>query len=435
VFVKFISKSGDTIKVQMVGTNVETAIKGLDSRDDAWMYCVSGAPIPVQVRVVTDEGPRFSPRMIQEGWEGKVFPFDEAELYTSQKEGDDYFGVTLLRHKGDTLKPDTQQPYVNNFRMNWVFPAEAPEWRIPRAERMGIGAVELPLPKKPVPPEHQEVIDMLLDQLKEVKALHTSSNVSFARVSADGKHVESSFNQACHADLQSDVDDFEIGYVLTIGTNTCKNPGQWVKGHPCKEAQVAWVTYLTSHSPYADVFITKDPEFILEHGYIIDASKPTKLVVGACYATRQEWEKPFRAEAFLELMKAGIMPDPAFVFGCQCSQYGNGKIKFAITTDGHNHFQNKEVSDKCIQNFINKTPQYKGRAYSVNVNASRGYGGVDGMWSDKYGEGSDVYKALAAIKHPTANPSANALPVDEAIEQAADIIEDWCGRFGVQANP
>jgi len=437
-FVLVTNKSATDLKVKLLGTEIETKIANFDKRKDAWVYDPKSAPIPIRVNANDpDEFPKFTPRMVNEGWNTKVFPFNSNELYTSTREGKAGFGITLLRHKGDTIKPETGEPYINNFRASWLLPTEAPEWHIPRSERMGLGAVELPLPKKPVPPEHEAVLEMLMPLIKKVKSSHTRDNVTFMQVSKDGKENELYRNQACHRQIQKQP-DFEIGYVITLGSSTVKT--SWVKGHPFKEAQYEYVNYLVNHSPYADAFITKDPEFILKYGYVLDASAPNRILVGACFATRQEWEKPFRAEAYYEFLKAGLVPDVAFIFGSQCSQYKDGKIKFGLTSGDHNFFQNGHASDKCLLNFIKHTPQFAGKPYSEDVHASSGTtGGVDGMWSKDFHHmsrvnTSKIHQQLLEIKKYGGDPTNNALPIEEAVDIACGFIEDWCAANGIESN-
>lgn len=426
--VKLVSKSDDNARFVILGTDIETGILKLNSREDAWVYSPNGAELKVAVRLDNpQEGPKFSPRMIQEGWEGKEFIFDESEMYTCNRPEDPYYNITLLRHKGDTIKADTGQPYVNNFRMSWVYPTQAPEWRVPRAERMGLGAIELPLPKKPVPPEQAAVIDSLMPFLKAMKSGHTGENTSYIKVSEDLKQDHHYKNKVCHADMQQQ-EKFKVKYVITLGSNTTEG-NRWVKGHASKEKEIEYINYLANYSPYSDAILTKDPEFILKYGYVIDADAPSRIVVGACFATRQLWEKPFRVEAFYALMLAGVKPDAAFMFAHQCSVFSGGKVKFTLGDGDHNNLQMMRASNKCLINFMKHSPEKGGVSYSEKA-ATSGEGGVDGMWSNSFGSQSRVSTKLADIKKAGAGGYDNALSVEEGIERAADIIDEWMGANG-----
>lgn len=432
VFVKVVSTTPQNVKVQVLGTTIETAIAKLDTRDDAWMYDPVGAEVDVVARIADKAAwPGFSPRMEREGWDGKVFTFKEDELHLIDDELHPHFGVTLLRHEGDTIDPEEDAPYVNTFLMSNIYPVNPPEWRVPRAQRMGIGAIELPLPPKPVAGQHNAIINQLAPLFKEIYSKHGNENVSFTKVNLSKNKHRLYSDQACHARMQTN-EDFQVEYILTMGFP--KRSTRWATDKAEGEALHFWITYLTSYSPYADVFLTKDVDFILENGYVIDASKPSRLVVGACFATRQVWEKGARANAFLELYKAGIPLHLAHVFGSQCSEYKDGKMKFAQAGQQHSHLNNANLSDQCIVNFIDCKPQYPGKSYNEDCNATQschgGRYGVDGMWSkDFYDKKSGIYDKLKEIKG--AGSWGAALSIDEAVERAADIIDDWAGKVGV----
>lgn len=423
LFCKVISKAEKSVKVQVLGTKTE--IRFSTETEGAWAYDPSSADTNVVVNCSDfNAWPRFTPRMQAEGWQGKAFKWDSGELHLDRDERSQGFGLTLLRHKGDTIDPDTQQPYTNNFLMSSIFPAELPEWRVPRAERMGIGAVELPLPPKPVSVEHQEVIDKLTPKLNALRENHRS-NVSFARYNDTLTKESVSAGQACHADLQRECSVKNPAYVATIGLNDAADDHGWRKGVASDEATKLWITYLTGYSPYADAFLTKDPEYILKYGYVLTTDVPNCLLVGACFATRQLWERPQRCEGFLELYKAGIPLDAAFVFGCQTSEYKDGRMKMAEAGSGHSHLKHSGLSDTCLLNFIDHTPGRAGKKTyreSYNASGSNDYG-VDGMWSKDFDTASPMYKKLSDIKEN--GGYGKSLPVDEVVERACDIIDDW----------
>lgn len=423
--VKLVKKSAEGATFTLLGTEETTAITRVDTREDAWIYSPAGADL--KVAVIRDDnanGPKFSPRMVKEGWDGKPFIFNAQEMYTSTRADELYYNVPMLRHKGDTIKPETGQPYINNFVLACVVPVEAPEWRIPRAERMGLGAIELPLPKKPVPPESMAVIEALMSQLKHV-ATHGGSNVSFIKVDEKFKTISNHMNQGCHYSAQ-EGSSRPTRWLVTLGYN---------KGYPDKAKLpevLEYINYIANYSPYADVILTKDPQFIYDHGYVIDGSASNKLVIGACFCTRQVWEKPYRAQAYYALLQAGVQPDAAFLFGGQCSQFNAKGVKFTLTEGNHNHFQNVKASNKDYIAFLKKTPAHLGEPYMKNPRASSDNKGIDGMWSTDFGSQgtSDLYTKLANIKRSGGSPMDNAMKADDAIEMAADIIDDWMGKHG-----
>jgi hypothetical protein len=424
--VKVAEVSGTGIKVQVLGIPDAplTAIARLDSRQDAWVYDPAGCDVVMKMADFDEtQWPFWTPRLEASGWKQREFILDVSRFYLNTREGAGN-GVTLYRMEETQINEKTGRPYVTNFPLNWLTPVNPPEWRVPRAERMGLGAVELPLPPKPVKPEHEEAVKNLMPFLKKIDGVCTE-NVNHIRVDADFKHYDRRVNQACHRAIQEEP-GFQAKYVCTMGWNS--GSSSWVKGRPCDEALELYITYLTSYSPYAEAFLTKDVKFILEHGYVIDGDAPNRIVAGACFATRQVWERPGRAEAFLELYKAGVPLDAAFMFGSQCSVFKGGKMKFGLTSSDHNHFQNGRVSDKCMVNFLKHKPEFPGDAYTQDVYASSGPGGVDGMWSKAYGKTSLIHKKLLDIKRSNGTPMDNALSVAEAVEQAADFIDEWLDK-------
>lgn len=434
-FVAITSVTARGIKMLLLGTEnpEEVAITKLDERDDAWIYDPSGVEIEMRLDPALDKNqwPKWTPRLEASDWMSRIFTLDTSRFYKVERPGEPGNGVTMIRMEDPNINPSTGRAYVTNFPLNWVMPVNPPEWRIPRAERLGLGAVELPLPPKPVKPEHQEALKALVESglLKEISK-QCRENVHHMRISADLKKTSVHLNQVCHREVKDDV-RFEPAYLVTLGLNT--GSSHWVKGKPStEEALELYITYLTNYSPYADVFISKDAKFILEYGYVIDTNSPNRLVLGACFATRQVWERPYRADAFLALYKAGVPLDAAFMFGSQCSVFSGGKMKMGLTSSDHNHFQNSLVSDKCMVNFIKHAPEFSGKPYKYEPNASDGgNGGVDGMWSKEYNKGSQIYKSLVDIKGQGTNPMTNMLPADEVVERAADLIDDWLSNHGL----
>lgn len=391
------------------------------SKDDAWAYDPTSATTNIVINVADFNAfPGFTPRMQKEGWNGKEFEFKTEEVVFDDKPASPGNGMFFLRHTGETKKEDGTF-YRNLFRMSDISLASPPEWRVSRAEAMGADVVELPLPPKPVLAENNAIIEAITPWLKTLNKALTSENTSHGKCSADFKQKQLYKNTVCHADLQRDV-DFEVGYVFTIGKN--RSGGRWVKGSCSEEAELLWITYLTSYSPYADAFITKDPAYILEHGYILRGDAPSRLVVGACFATRQIWEKPERADGFLELYKAGLSLDEAFLFGSQCSIYRGGKMKLGQDGSGHSHIYNGRLTDECISNFLDHVT-VKDEPFNVNCKPSDSRGGVDGMWSNSFGKKpvSKLVTKLMGIKKQSGIDTS--LPVEDCVELAVDAIREW----------
>lgn len=249
--------------------------------------------------------------------------------------------------------------------------------------------------------------------------------MSHGKCSADFKKHKLYKKQACHRAVQEE-ENFNVEYLFTIGLNRCTTTS-WNKGHPCDEAMRLWITYLTSYSPYADAFITKDPDYILEYGYILDGNAPSRLVVGGMFATRQVWERKARAEAMLEFYKAGFTLDEAFLFGSLCSVYDKGKMKLGESGSGHSHLYTGKLTDSCLLNFLEHSPEGKDFPYKESIDPSHRSGsGIDGMWSKDFNRKprAKLIDKLMDIKKAGADFN-NALPIEDVVERAFELIKDW----------
>lgn len=424
------NKNGALFRIKEIKGNVLTGLllasgkqAAIDlSKEENWAYDPSTAPTNIVVNVAdVNAFPGFTPRMQKEGWNGKAFEFKPEEVVFDDKPASPGNGLFFLRHTGETKKEDGTF-YRNLFRMSDVSVASPPEWRVSRAELMGADVVELPLPPKPVLAEHNAIIEAITPWLVSLNDGMQTENVGHGKCTLDFKHKVLHHDQACHRALQEEW-GHEVGYVFTIGLNRTIN-GRWNKGHPSDEALDLWITYLTSYSPYADAFITKDPEYIKEYGYILKGDAPSRLVVGACFATRQVWERRERAEGFLELYKAGLSLDEAFLFGCQCSVYKGGKMKLGQDGSGHSHLYNGRLTDDCILNFFDHVT-VKDVPFSKNCSPSHSRGGIDGMWSDSFNKKSTskIVETLKGIKRGSGMDTS--LPIEDCVEMAVDAIREW----------
>lgn len=419
VFVKVKQVKGQDVSVEILGkSGNNVVIRNVDEREDAFIYDPSSAPIPVVVKCEDfNEWPKFTQRMIDQRLNGTEFVFNADELYVNTREGVGE-GVTLIRHDAGSINPLTGDTVRDNYRINWIVPKEAPEWRVPRAQRMGIGAVQIPLPPKPVEQGHKEVIEKLQPLLIDMKDGHKDgNNISHFSIK-DFKAKDRVRNYVCHAGLRSKDHAEGVDYLITLGVNPSVG-GSYCNGLPSTDGAVDWyITYLTSYSPFASLFLSKDVEQIKETGYVIDASFGGNLVACACYATRMLWETPQRIEGMYALYLAGMAPDVAFIFGGQTSIFAKGKMKMGYTSSGHSHFQNDRASDDCYENFLNHEAYRQGKPYSKGGHNSS----TDDMWSKNYGERSPIYEKLYKLKGTGYDSS---LPVDDFIEQASDIIDEW----------
>lgn len=432
VLVKLVETSGVNIKVQPLGTDTTTAITKLESRDDAWIYDVAGADVQVCARVANKNAyPGFSARMEREGWDGKAFTFDPAELYTlTPEDGEEngvqeHVGTVTLRHEGDTIDPDEDAPYVNIFLASDLYPVQEPEWRVPRAQRMGVGAVEINLPPKRVSAEDAELINLLSDALKTFKAgFKPGATASYCVADDKGQVFYDDWQGACHAGLQRIEGRGDKGKAAYILTGCREATG---KSGLTGEVLKTFINYLTGYSPFADAFLIKDAEWIMANNcYVLTADVSAQMVAGACIATRQCWEYPHIQVAWYGLMNQGLDANTAYLFGNRASSSGN-KWRFAQGATGHTVFSIERMSEKAIIAFIDGKPrQQNKKPYRQDCN----YHGVNALWGDTDSK-AKVIEKLDTIGGAKTAWGSSGLPFDDAMEQAADIIDDWAKGAGV----
>jgi hypothetical protein len=82
------------------------------------------------------------------------------------------------------------------------------------------------------------------------------------------------------------------------------------------EDHLTFVNWLINDSPYADIFVVKDPSFVFNNYYVCDANQPANLLVGGMVCGRFSWEEK-NANAFpvwARIVKLGGDPTVAFAF-------------------------------------------------------------------------------------------------------------------------
>lgn len=419
VLVKVVEVAGVNIKVQRLGTDKPTAITKLDTRQDAWIYELPVDELQVFVKPKDKNAfPGFSPRMVKEGWDkGKVFTFKADELYEITAEDlAEQAGTLTLRHEGETIDPEEGEPFVNIFLASDIYPAQAPEWRIPRAQRMGVGAVEVALPPKRVSAEDEELIKHLSKALEVFNAnKNLERTATFCLVNEKGNISSDDWNAPCHAHLSRAKGGAK--YIIS----GCKG----AKGDCTEEMLDMYIHYLTGYSPMADAFLIKDAAWIRENGYVISGDVSAQMVGAACIATRQAWESPDMVKGFYGLLQQGISPNVAFLFGCKAVEDG-GKWKFTRGATGHTLFCHYRMDENAIMNFIDGRVVTQNKdAYTKNPN----YQGVNDMWGK--GETAKVFKSLENISGAKTAWGKAGVSFDDAMEQAADIIDEWAKGAGV----
>lgn len=182
----------------------------------------------------------------------------------------------------------------------------------------------------------------------------------------DGFHL--SPNQACHAGMNN------TGY----GGFPIKSKRQYVvssiQEHKVdKDDAILYINWLVNEGPYAPVFVTKDPEDILENGYICDADHPSNLIAGALINSRIMWEYTEVLKSFLKMVKLGVNSNLA-MFMAHIYRYNGSFYKYQMS--GHCSLDGYDVRIHQIVNFV------KAEMINPNKNYSdeSAYVGVHMLW-------------------------------------------------------
>ncbi|AJT60771.1 hypothetical protein [Citrobacter phage CVT22] len=408
VFVIVEEVVGKDVKVNIPSLNKSMVLKRLDERKDAWMYSPD-TDLSVLVKGSQKAAlfPKFTQRMI-DTFEGKSIAFKPDALYKHEREGEGN-GMTFYRFRGEDDK-------MNTFNFAWIAPNTEPEWRIPRAQRMGIGAVEVKLPPKPVSAEEQALIDSLSAAIKEFNEnKKPTCTASFVMLSEKGVVKKTQYQGACHWALQEAKG---VKYVLSAVRHECID----------KKLHKKYITYLTNESPFKDAFLIKSAEWIWDNGYLLTGDVSAQMIAGACIATRQAWEYPQFVEMWMALAEQGIPLNVAYLFGAYATKDSNNKYGFGAANTGHTVFDLRGMNDAGFIAFIDGNVAKQNKASYFD---DKRYGGVNQMWGSTSHDTHPILNTLKKVGGAARYGVASAVDLVDAAEQGADIIEDWMKKEGV----
>jgi hypothetical protein len=204
-----------------------------------------------------------------------------------------------------------------------------------------------------------------------------------AFVYEDGSY-EFGTDTACHAQLN---EASEHGYrvaPLKYIQNFWNNDSQFSR-EADEEVQLRYINWLVNESPYAEVFVIKDPTEIIGKYYLIDASAPANLVVGACVCARFSWEAKNESaiNIWYKIVELGGNPNLAFAFA-HVYRGGNSQDKlYPITCtpgyDSHNVVSFSNASFEKVSNFITNTQ----RNLEDPFNRVLEYNRVESVWETR----------------------------------------------------
>lgn len=145
---------------------------------------------------------------------------------------------------------------------------------------------------------------------------------------------------------------------------------------------VAYYNWLFNVSPWASVFISKSGEVALNTRFIYaDATSPSDLLIQAMQACRVVTEYHNIATTTVDLQKAGVEPNLAFLLA-SCMRGGKGREgSVDWDNDGSEHqvFSGSNLNPQSVERFLNNRPSKLNKPYSEDTQYSAN-GGLRAIW-------------------------------------------------------
>ena len=195
---------------------------------------------------------------------------------------------------------------------------------------------------------------------------------------ADGKVKDLNYVW-CHAGLMYDENRNRKKPLLVIANQV---QTEYSSGWVGKGVLEAYYSFLFHESVFAECYVTKDPSRCIEDGVIVRTDRPANLVVAACIATRQAWEKKSIGMTVVGLIKLGLSPRKAHLaaHSIALAEDGSWVSKCFV---GHvavlvGYMDKRSVSN-FLSGYLNKTEELNVKTYEE----ARTYSGIPYMWGQK----------------------------------------------------
>jgi hypothetical protein len=205
----------------------------------------------------------------------------------------------------------------------------------------------------------------------------------FGWITEDGKFVKAG-SHICHAALRRSYGE-GAGKNMKHVINFPQKPHSYVTDEVAKK----FYDWMANGSPFAKVYLTKDPDVIHKGYALLDIDQDQNLLTGACIAGRfisepissNNVSKHFSLWSDL-VIEHKANPEAAFAFAHMFSderkdsypKYYNPKMYHVLFTPST---ENKEY----VHNFINGKVTQKNPTYREDQD----YGSIEGLWRGKKG--------------------------------------------------
>lgn len=276
-------------------------------------------------------------------------------------------------------------------------------------------------------------MDSLFNALDKISQ---GGNAAVSWLTSKG-NVETDGYQSCHAVVNrapagctmfaSRTQRKSRGYNCSLGV------GGWVGD----EYAVPYYDWLINHSPYSDPILTKDPEYVVNKGIVVDSDHPCNLILGGFIAQRYCWENPQLVKNILFFNKIGLSMNMAFSL-CHILDMNEDRKPQQVFLQNHTAINGYNLSETQIKNFLvgNKVrPLHHLKKHTYYNNVSR-------LWGDEVGFSKELLELTSSMKTEveSVNPFGEVFKKEEKtkITTPTSVIRDKLAeacfdRYGKEA--
>lgn len=200
------------------------------------------------------------------------------------------------------------------------------------------------------------------------------------------KTVEQMYD-ICHARLGT-LNGNEPLYVWNF---LCKNRRGW---KDTKDVQRDFLDYVVNRSPYKDVFLIKDIDYIFKNGMLCNVDVPDNLLAGALILVRSLWEWTYIPLHWKKLVLLGVNEDMALL-AAHTVDGREGKYMFNENDYSHKAIHPRGMSKEYITAFLKHEPKNP----RENFRETKGYSNVQLLWGNVKEDFFKQYKPKNSKKY------------------------------------
>jgi len=226
-------------------------------------------------------------------------------------------------------------------------------------------------------------------------------------------------DQECHAEVRDCDEGHPYAYVLNhVAGDADFEESQWRTSFTDDSCRIKYLDYLLNRSPYADIYMIKDPRFVLEKYSVHDGDCPNNMFLASLVAERYCYECDGYMNVFAKLIEH-IPEDAAFFFmhAAPREMYDEDNLYADYYTSDHDIFSKYKLTKQAFYNFRNNNPYYIGDNW---LYYGRGSGYVQTTWSGTELDMSKITTHECDIYDSTAN-----------LDIVVNIIVDHYNNLGI----